>query len=96
MNFLRGALALTLKAIAILIGLLGVLYTIDISVSVVYETVGLLGTIFAFFLAPIVFALVPWYFLFSQGSWFPLIITYGTIPLAFSLFYLAESIKERR
>jgi hypothetical protein len=96
MGFFRRMLALSLKGVAILIGVFGVLYTIAISFSVVYDAVGLIGTVFAMFLAPIVFVLVPWYFVFSQGIWFPLIITYGTIPLAGGLFYLAESIKAPR
>ena len=96
MEFFRRMLALSLKGVAILIGVFGVLYTIAISISVVYDAVGLIGTVFAMLVAPIVFVLVPWYFVFSQGIWFPLIMTYGTIPLAGGLFYLAELIKDPR
>jgi len=44
----------------------------------VYHAVGKAGLIFSLlFFLPVIALVVPWYLLFSEGQWLPLVVMYG-------------------
>lgn len=52
-----------------------------VMIPLVWQEVGLWGTIIAFFIFPAVFVLGPIWELYSNGSWLPIAVCYGGILL---------------
>jgi hypothetical protein len=69
-------------------GLLGFI----ISLGIVHQVVGFWGVVIAFLLAPITFAVAPWYALIAWGNPFPLILNYGGLLFCALLQYIGGKI----
>ena len=53
---------------------------------------GLIGIIISLMVAPITFAVVPWYEGFSNSHWFPVILVYGSVIYAMVLYGIGSAI----
>ncbi len=69
-------------------GILSFLY----SLYIIFLLFGLGGAVIAFFIAPITFALLPFYVLFVLGDWILLILNYGVIIVGAILNYYGEKL----
>jgi len=81
---------------AVVIYVVGGLWGLFVTLSIVYQVGGTLLTVVAFFLAPFVLYLAPWYVLLARGDWFPLALIYGTTVLSGLLFGIGQMFDDRR
>jgi putative effector of murein hydrolase LrgA (UPF0299 family) len=77
------------------LGWIGVLifgiWDLRICYSIVNQVAGSLVAYLGFIIAPVVFAVAPWYALIAWGKWFPLVIIYGGGILVVMLFKLGKT-----
>jgi hypothetical protein len=85
-----------LIAPAVVIYAIGGLWGRFVALNIVHQVGGTILTIIAFFAAPIVLYLAPWYALIAKGDWFPLALIYGTTVLAGILFSIGQAIDDPR
>jgi hypothetical protein len=48
-----------------------------VELAIIFDVLGPVGVIAGLILFPITFFVAPWYALFVDGSWFPLVLVYG-------------------
>lgn len=70
-------MGLILKAPAFLIYVVAGLWGLIICFGIVQDALGTVVAVIAFFLAPFLLTLAPWYSGFALGDWFPLMLIYG-------------------
>jgi len=68
------------------------LWSLIVESQIVYRVIGFWGSVIAFGLFPITFAVAPWYALIIQRNWFPLVLGYGGGIAAAILFYIGRVI----
>jgi hypothetical protein len=74
------------KVPAILIYVLGGIWGFFLCIGIVYDTLGFIGAVIAFFLLPFMLYLAPWYAGFADGNWLPVMVIYGATVAAAALF----------
>ncbi len=89
---MRNSLGSILKVLGYIIFAIFGLWSFIIDLTIVYQAAGFWGFIIAFTVFPITFVAAPWYALFIQGNWFPLVIGYGGGIVAAILFYIGSAI----
>jgi hypothetical protein len=80
------------KIPAMIIYLIGGLWSLFICLGIVHDKLGFIGTFISLFLLPITLYLSPWYVAFVDGNWQPVIVVYGTSAIAFALFFIGSMI----
>lgn len=68
------------------------IWDLRISYAIVREVAGSIIAYISFLVAPITFALAPWYALIAWGDWHPLVIIYGG-GILITLLFLASGVK---
>ena len=83
-----------LKRFAIFIAIAGVVFGLAASLLAVYEIAGGWGLFLGVLVFPLTFAYLPFYTLFTDGSWNLLLLNYGTIAVSWILLYVADKREE--
>ena len=68
------------------------LWGLVISSGIVIDHFGFIGFIISFVVAPITIMLAPWYELFANSNWFPLLIIYGGFAVGSILYTVGNAI----
>jgi hypothetical protein len=75
---------------------IGGLWGFVLDLQILNRVGGFLLVLVGFFIAPITFALAPWYAGIAWGWWFPLILSYGAGILAVTLTAIGTSLSRDR
>ena len=63
-----------------------------LAAPIVKNVAGMGWFIVGIILSPVTLVVVPWYALIVQGTWYPLLVTYGGIILSFGMIFIASSL----
>lgn len=80
------------KVPAILVWVLGGIWGLFICMGIIYDELGFLGAVIAFFVLPFTLYLAPWYAGFADGNWQPVMVIYGATITAAALYFIGSLI----
>jgi hypothetical protein len=83
-----------LKITAVLLFLFAGFYGLMLCFAIVQQVFGTFVAILSIFLLPFLLGLAPWYVLFANGDFMPLLVVYGGGIPAIILFMLSEKFEK--
>ena len=81
-------------AAGVFIYLIGGFWGLFLSVGIIHDKFGLLGTVISLLVFPFTLYLAPWWAGFADGNWQPLFVTYGTTGISYSLILIGSLLNE--